>query len=229
MLVLLLVLSAVSSSLAFRLPLSRSKSLKLTPLSQLHIAQLDNVVIESASSAEETPLIDYDWQKQWYAVTYVFNLPTKKEKKPYAFSIFDHEMVLWRDENNQLQCVEDRCPHRASKLSQGQAIDGKIECLYHGWQFSGSGDCVKIPQLPDKAIIPKRACVRTYATAIREGILWVWMGTPETADESKIPRTQVDFDVEKNKRAYTKYDFQIDLPYDHSNPHISTLRLDISF
>ncbi|KAJ6383109.1 hypothetical protein OIU77_031520 [Salix suchowensis] len=32
---------------------------------------------------------------------------------------------------------EDRCPHRLAKLSEGQLIDGRLECLYHGWQFEG--------------------------------------------------------------------------------------------
>ncbi|XP_020189643.1 uncharacterized protein [Aegilops tauschii subsp. strangulata] len=26
-------------------------------------------------------------------------------------------------------------------------VDGKLECLYHGWQFDGQGKCVKIPQV----------------------------------------------------------------------------------
>lgn len=26
-------------------------------------------------------------------------------------------------------------------------MDGRIECLYHGWQFEGDGKCVKIPQV----------------------------------------------------------------------------------
>ena len=217
MLALLLVLTTYASTFAFQLPSRLRSSRSLTQRSRIHAAtQLENLVIESTSNAEDDQAtIDYDWQKQWYAVTYVANLPSKREKKPYAFSVFDRELVLWRDDQDQLQCVEDRCPHRAAKLSQGQILDGKIECLYHGWQFNGEGDCVKIPQLPEKAVIPKRACVRTYAVAIREGILWVWMGNPETADESQIPRTSVD--LEKNKKAYTRYDFQIDLPYDHSN------------
>lgn len=36
---------------------------------------------------------------------------------------------------------------RLAKLSEGQLIDGRIECLYHGWQFEGNGKCVKIPQV----------------------------------------------------------------------------------
>jgi hypothetical protein len=36
---------------------------------------------------------------------------------------------------------------RLAKLSEGQVIDGRLECLYHGWQFEGEGQCVKIPQV----------------------------------------------------------------------------------
>jgi hypothetical protein len=36
---------------------------------------------------------------------------------------------------------------RLAKLSEGQIMDGNLECLYHGWQFNGSGTCVKIPQV----------------------------------------------------------------------------------
>jgi len=36
---------------------------------------------------------------------------------------------------------------RLAKLSEGQIVDGRLECLYHGWQFDGEGKCVKIPQV----------------------------------------------------------------------------------
>ena len=39
------------------------------------------------------------------------------------------------------------CLYRLAKLSEGQLIDGRLECLYHGWQFQGDGKCVKIPQV----------------------------------------------------------------------------------
>jgi len=47
-------------------------------------------------------------------------------------------------------------PIRLAKLSEGQIVDGKLECLYHGWQFDGDGKCVKIPQvsLPPFLLMP---------------------------------------------------------------------------
>ena len=40
--------------------------------------------------------------------------------KPFGVSIFDEPLMLFRDTSGALQCVSDFCPHRASKLSEGQ-------------------------------------------------------------------------------------------------------------
>eukprot|EP00596_Hydrurales_sp_CCMP1899_P003925 CAMPEP_0119036086 /NCGR_PEP_ID=MMETSP1177-20130426/3553_1 /TAXON_ID=2985 /ORGANISM="Ochromonas sp, Strain CCMP1899" /LENGTH=449 /DNA_ID=CAMNT_0006995367 /DNA_START=209 /DNA_END=1555 /DNA_ORIENTATION=- len=164
---------------------------------------------------KEQQSFDYNWKQQWYAVTYDFNLPTKQDLKPYAYSIFDQELTFWRDDQGVIRCSEDKCPHRNARLSEGSVENGQIECLYHGWKFDKSGDCVKIPQLLPDAKIPKQACVKMYSTAIKEGILWVWMDTPATADYNNIPTTQVDLDA-LNKKGWFLNNFQIDLPYDHS-------------
>jgi nitrite reductase/ring-hydroxylating ferredoxin subunit len=47
-------------------------------------------------------------------------------------------------------------PIRLAKLSEGQIVDGKLECLYHGWQFDGEGKCVKIPQVSLRPDAPMR-------------------------------------------------------------------------
>jgi phenylpropionate dioxygenase-like ring-hydroxylating dioxygenase large terminal subunit len=116
-------------------------------------------------------------------------------------------------------CTEDKCPHRGTRLSEGQVDtkEGRIECLYHGWKFEGAtGKCVSIPQLPVGGSIPAKACLKTYATAVNEGILYVWMYKPETADYVNLPKTCVDLDSSETKKLFSRYDFQYDLPYDHS-------------
>lgn len=54
----------------------------------------------------------------WYAVG--FDRDIVEGPKPYGVSIFDEPLVLYRDNSGALQCVSDFCPHRASKLSEGQ-------------------------------------------------------------------------------------------------------------
>lgn len=58
----------------------------------------------------------------WYAVGY--DRDVVEGPKPVAVSIFDEPLVLFRDTSGALQCVSDFCPHRASKLSEGQVREG---------------------------------------------------------------------------------------------------------
>ncbi|XP_019085646.1 PREDICTED: protein TIC 55, chloroplastic-like [Camelina sativa] len=87
---------------------------------------------------------DYDWTEEWYPLHLTRNVP---EDAPLGLTVFDSQIVLYKDGDGTLCCYEDRCPHRLAKLSEGQLIDGRLECLYHGWQFEGDGKCVKIPQV----------------------------------------------------------------------------------
>lgn len=116
---------------------------------------------------------EFNWRHCWYPITFLQDFP---KELPYSFSLYDEPFVLFRNQDGKLGCLPDICPHRAAKLSDGQIIDGKIECLYHGWQFGTDGQCLHIPQLPKEATIPKNACVQSFAIVERQGIVWMWAG-----------------------------------------------------
>ncbi|MGK7904533.1 MAG: Rieske 2Fe-2S domain-containing protein [Hormoscilla sp.] len=151
---------------------------------------------------------EFDWRECWYPVTFVQDLPTDR---PYSFSLYDEPLVLFSNQDGKLECLTDRCPHRAAKLSDGQIIDGKIECLYHGWQFGAEGECLHIPQLADDAKIPAKACVKSFKVVEKQGIVWIWAGEAETADEELIA-TLADWD----KPGFAGSDRVSELPYDQS-------------
>lgn len=93
---------------------------------------------------------------------------------PHAFTVLGEEVVVWQASSGTFQAWADRCPHRGTKLSLGQVVDGRLECAYHGWQFDSGGQCKLVPALPD--FVPpasQRAC--TYATQEQSGLLWVQM------------------------------------------------------
>ncbi|KAJ6373258.1 hypothetical protein OIU76_027567 [Salix suchowensis] len=130
-------------------------------------------VLIGPSSEEETRgdgvVADYDWTEEWYPLYLTKDVPNDA---PLGLNVFDKQLVLYKDGQGELRCHEDRCPHRLAKLSEGQLIDGRLECLYHGWQFEGEGKCVKIPQLPANAKIPQSACVKTYEVKESQGVVW---------------------------------------------------------
>ncbi len=99
-------------------------------------------------------------------------------------TLLGESIVLFRTENGEPAALEDACPHRKLPLSKGCLKGDHVECGYHGLTFDASGACVEAPT--QRGRIPSRAIVRRYPAADRYRLLWIWMGEPELADESKI-------------------------------------------
>jgi nitrite reductase/ring-hydroxylating ferredoxin subunit len=175
--------------------------------------RLTSVGLKSPKDA----LLEYNWKEQWYALTYSSYVPNPSESaEVIPAAVFGDPLVLWREEDNgEIFCARDVCPHRAAALSEGRVRDGTLQCLYHGWQFSGkeNGACTRIPQLESKALIPKRACLDMKTCRVDEGLVWVWFG--DSLPTKDPPRTGV-LDAEGKAKGWNVYDFMIDLPYDHS-------------
>ncbi|KAJ0021559.1 hypothetical protein Pint_31405 [Pistacia integerrima] len=89
----------------------------------------------------------FDWFAQWYPVMPVCDLD---KRVPHAKRVLGLDVVVWWDKNESgWRVFDDSCPHRLAPLSEGR-IDqwGRLQCVYHGWCFNGSGDCKFIPQAP---------------------------------------------------------------------------------
>lgn len=152
--------------------------------------------------------VEYNWETEWYPLYLAAEVP---KDAPLGLTVFHKQIVLFEDGNGELHCFEDRCPHRLAKLSEGQVMDGRLECLYHGWQFEGDGKCVKIPQLPSGATIPRAACVKSYEVKVSQGVVWVWMADRITADPKKIPWFE-----HYARPGFFDISSVHELPYDHS-------------
>lgn len=89
----------------------------------------------------------FDWYANWYPLMPVCDLD---KRVPHAKKVLGIDVVVWWDRNESAWKVfDDACPHRLAPLSEGR-IDqwGRLQCVYHGWCFNGSGDCKFIPQAP---------------------------------------------------------------------------------
>ena len=91
---------------------------------------------------------------------------------PRAVTLLGQPLVLWRDEAGALHAFADRCPHRGTRLSLGRVCGARLECAYHGWQFSGDGACVHIPALPHFEP-PSSHRATAHAAALAHGLVWV--------------------------------------------------------
>jgi phenylpropionate dioxygenase-like ring-hydroxylating dioxygenase large terminal subunit len=112
------------------------------------------------------------------------------------------------------RAFEDKCPHRLAPLSEGRiAEDGLLECPYHGWAFSGNGQCDRIPQQIEggTAAVSRRACVASLPTSEQQGLLFVYSGQPENAEKVSIPIVEP---LEESTEEWICLNTFRDLPYD---------------
>jgi len=98
--------------------------------------------------------------------------------------LLGEDLVLWRH-NDQIFAWQDLCPHRGARLSLGWVEENALVCPYHGLAFDSAGQCIHIPAQPDLQA-STRACVRTYQTQERYGLVWVSLGNP-TQDIASFP------------------------------------------
>jgi vanillate O-demethylase monooxygenase subunit len=121
-------------------------------------------------------------RNSWYVAE---GAETIETGKPHGVTILGEPIVIWRDQSGDVHALEDRCVHRLAPLSLGQCEGANLRCMYHGFKFSPDGHVIEIP---GQAEIPAIARVRRYSVVEQDSWIWVWMGSPELADQIAIPR-----------------------------------------
>lgn len=127
---------------------------------------------------------------------------------PVAVVLLEQELVLWRDAEGRAHAWVDQCPHRGAKLSLGRVCEGRLECPYHGWQFSAVGQCVHVPALPN-FVPPASHAVRTFGVEERYGLVWVQL-MPDAA--VPLPAFAAEADAQLRKVLCGPYDVATSAP-----------------
>ncbi len=130
----------------------------------------------SQMADRNTPFI----YNEWYVVA--FSDEIKRELK--ARTLLGKRVVFYRTEAGSPVVLEDRCPHRSFPLSESHLEGDTIVCGYHGFRYDSQGDLIEVPS---QQVCPRGVGIHRYAAVERGPIVWVWMGDPELADESRVP------------------------------------------
>jgi phenylpropionate dioxygenase-like ring-hydroxylating dioxygenase large terminal subunit len=125
-----------------------------------------------------TPLVRNCW--------YVAARSGEVGRTPLARKLLGTDVVLFRTEAGEPVAMRNRCPHRSFPLARGKLVGDRLICGYHGMEFEPDGVCARMPALSST---PSTVTVRTYPVADRGPLTWIWLGSPDLADESLIPDT----------------------------------------
>jgi len=137
----------------------------------------------------------------WYVAAWSSEVPAGK---PFARTLLDTPVVLWRDSRGQVIAMDDRCSHRGAPLSTGRLEGDSLRCVYHGIRFDTRGHCVEIPA---QERIPPNLDVRHYPVIEQHRWIWIWMGDPAKADPALVPDNHyLDDPAWRSLEGYTHYE-----------------------
>nr|CAB3479505.1 unnamed protein product [Digitaria exilis] len=117
----------------------------------------------------------------WYPVAFSRDL---KDDTMVPIDCFEEQWVIFRGKDGRPGCVQNTCAHRACPLHLGSVNEGRIQCPYHGWEYSTDGKCEK---MPSTNMLNVR--IQSLPCFEQEGMVWIWPGNdpPKATIPSLLP------------------------------------------
>ena len=100
---------------------------------------------------------------------------------PVEVELLGERLIAYRDGAGRYALAENACPHRGAPLYYGRNEGDGLRCIYHGWKFAADGRCIEMPSEPANSAFKDKVRVRSYEVREMAGILWAYMGPPESA------------------------------------------------
>ena len=76
------------------------------------------------------------------------------------------DVAIFRNTEDEVFALADRCPHKGGPLSQGIVHGRKVSCPLHGWNIG----------LEDgQALAPDQGCARTFAVKVEGGEVFLYL------------------------------------------------------
>jgi 5,5'-dehydrodivanillate O-demethylase len=115
-------------------------------------------------------------RRYWHPVAATGELagqPTKPVR------LLGEDLVLYKDRSGTYGLIDRLCPHRRVDLSYGIPEEQGLRCMYHGWMFDETGQCIEQPF--EETVHPdgrfkEKVKVKGYPIEELGGLLFAYMG-----------------------------------------------------
>jgi 5,5'-dehydrodivanillate O-demethylase len=114
--------------------------------------------------------------------------------------IMREHFTLYRGETGAPHVVAARCAHRGTQLSTGWVEGDCLRCLYHGWKYDATGQCVEQPG--EDAAFAAKVRVRSHPTEEYLGLIFAYLGEGEPPPFRRFPDFELPGVVEAGLAEY---------------------------
>jgi phthalate 4,5-dioxygenase len=95
---------------------------------------------------------------------------------PVRLMLLGEKLIAFRDTQGRAGVMDHKCPHRCASLFLGRNEQGGIRCIYHGWKFDVTGQCVDMPSVAPHQEFKQKVRARAFPVREKAGVVWVYMG-----------------------------------------------------
>src|SRR5262249_24897541 len=99
-----------------------------------------------------------------------------QERPVVPVRLLGEDLVLFRDQQARLGLVGRHCPHRGTDLAYARCEDRGLRCVFHGWLFDTTGQCLEIPAEPEGSRMHAQIRHKSYPVVERNGIVFAYLG-----------------------------------------------------
>ena len=115
-------------------------------------------------------------RRYWHPIAAVAELDDKPTK---SVRLLGEDLVLYRDQSGTYGLIDRLCAHRRVDLSYGIPEETGLRCMYHGWMFDETGQCIEQPF--EETVHPdgrfkEKVKVKGYPVEALGGALFAYLG-----------------------------------------------------
>src|SRR5262245_45791780 len=122
------------------------------------------------------------------------------DSPPVRVRILGEDLVGFRDTSGRVGLFAQACPHRGASLFFGRNEETGLRCVYHGWKFDESGQCVDMPSEPAESNFKAKIRVTAYPCREVNGVAWTFMGPGEAPPLPELEPNLLPYPVHVSKR-----------------------------
>ena len=121
-----------------------------------------------------------DLMRQYWIPAMLSSEVPESDSNPLRIMLLGEQLIGFRNTSGEVGLISNLCPHRGASLFFGRNEENGLRCVYHGWKFDTSGNCVDMPNEPAESNFKSRIKANAYPCVERGGVVWAYMGPRET-------------------------------------------------
>ena len=139
------------------------------------LSREDNELITNTDKG--TPMGEL-FRRYWMPVCLSEELPGP-DCVPVKLRIMGEDLIAFRDTNGQPGLVDAYCPHRGAPMFFARNEEAGLRCVYHGWKFDVTGQCVDMPNTPEGDTFRHKIQITAYPCQEAGAMVFAYMGPKE--------------------------------------------------